>query len=555
MVAPLQYAIVRIRKSNGAIVGAGFLVHEKYVLTCAHVITQALGISESTPQCPSEPIHLDFPLIDPAVQLTAQVVLWRPAPAKGASTQSHEDIAALKLNSSPPPSAKPVRLLLEDDLWDHPFQAFGFPAGHDDGLWSTGVLRAKQGTGWVQVEDIKSPGGRLESGYSGTPIWDEKLNGVVGMAVAADLKRAEAKIAFIIPTRLIATTWTALAELTIPPLILVSKKPNRSLQWILASLFGLAALGSSTLLIPQVRDRLGLGEAACFREAERNGEKAIALIKFHYEPDSPTLNPLLPSKVQERLEAQLPPHARLCLVNSTVSRIQQAEVLGKNYNAAVVVWGRSGGSTLDVKVTPIKYKVEYLITLSSPVANAPNFEVEAEDWAQLVSLMVAFHISQAYEQEGRTPAAISTLLHGLSEVEKRKLNRQNTDTIDTLSMAYYFLGRLYAPSRSRFCLENWKKCIKAIAAYDQAFNWNTKFYEALLSQASLYEQIQSFQQAINIYTRITKLESLDPSLLLEVRKYRADLYELQGDFAKAVKERQWICQQDDQDLDCFRTLG
>ena len=39
---------------------------------------------------------------------------------------------------------------------------------------------------WVQIEDVKQPGYRVEEGFSGAPVWDEKLQGVAGMAVAAE---------------------------------------------------------------------------------------------------------------------------------------------------------------------------------------------------------------------------------------------------------------------------------------------------------------------------------------------------------------------------------
>ncbi|NJR18288.1 MAG: trypsin-like peptidase domain-containing protein [Calothrix sp. CSU_2_0] len=42
---PKQYkkAIARIYRSDGVIVGSGFLVFEHYILTCAHVVADALG--------------------------------------------------------------------------------------------------------------------------------------------------------------------------------------------------------------------------------------------------------------------------------------------------------------------------------------------------------------------------------------------------------------------------------------------------------------------------------------------------------------------------------
>jgi S1-C subfamily serine protease len=225
MAAPLESSIVRFRKSNGAVVGAGFLVSEKHIVTCAHVVADALGIARDTQNRPTEDVYLDFPLVDSETQLTARVVFWSPVPPKGStSVKGKEDIAGLELKSSVPEGVQPVglvRVVTEEDLRGNPFHTFGFPSGHDDGLEATGVLRGRQSTGWVQLEDVKQTGVRLEPGFSGAPVWDEKLNGVVGMAVAADQKRPEAKVAFMIPTRVLVTAWKDLDKLIDP------KNPSR----------------------------------------------------------------------------------------------------------------------------------------------------------------------------------------------------------------------------------------------------------------------------------------------------------------------------------------
>ncbi len=56
------------------------------------------------------------------------------------------DIAGLTL-PEPPPAAAPVRLAASDDLWEHRFGAFGFPARYDDGVWTSGVLRGRNAAG------------------------------------------------------------------------------------------------------------------------------------------------------------------------------------------------------------------------------------------------------------------------------------------------------------------------------------------------------------------------------------------------------------------------
>lgn len=201
MTEQLASSIVRILNEGGAIIGAGFLASEKHVLTCAHVVGQASGLSDRAPEMPTAEARIGFPLIAPGYTVAAHVVLWQP----------ESDVAVLELDSDPPAGAQPVRLVQARDLWGHAFRAFGFPAGYDDGVWASGLLRGRTGAGWVQIEDVKTPGYWVQPGFSGTPVWDEQLNGVVGMAVAADTNRIT-KAAFMIPARELIEAWPELAE-------------------------------------------------------------------------------------------------------------------------------------------------------------------------------------------------------------------------------------------------------------------------------------------------------------------------------------------------------
>ena len=200
-------ATVRIIGARGTVVGAGFLVSERHLLTCAHVVAQALGIADTVPEAPAGDVQLDFPLLAPGRSLPARVVAWHPV-RSGSSipSASGDDIAVLELAADPPPESRPARLVLADDPWDHPFRAFGFPAGYDGGVWASGVLRAGQSDGWVQIEDTKQTGFFVAPGFSGGPVWDEMADGVIGMAVTAD-RRSDVKAAFIIPTSTLVKAW------------------------------------------------------------------------------------------------------------------------------------------------------------------------------------------------------------------------------------------------------------------------------------------------------------------------------------------------------------
>lgn len=191
----LAPSIARIYGAGGGVVGVGFLVGGREVITCAHVVTGALGLPDDTPEPPTEPLSLDFPLMAAGVCLTARAIHWQP----------QDDIAVLELACDPPTGAGPVPLAEGGDLWGHPFRAFGFPPGRPDGVWAGGVIRGPNARGWLQVEDTKETGYRVQPGFSGAPVWDETLGSVVGMVVAAE-RQQEVKAAFIIPTSFLPRT-------------------------------------------------------------------------------------------------------------------------------------------------------------------------------------------------------------------------------------------------------------------------------------------------------------------------------------------------------------
>lgn len=204
----LKSAIARIYNKNSKVIGAGFLVSQYHLLTCAHVVTAALGIPTNTQTSPDATIELDFPLIAPGKKVTAKVIFWQPVNPG----QSKEDIAGLQIDETLPVEISPVKLITSSNYWQHKFRIFGFPQGHDAGVWADGELRDIQGTGLVQVEAIKVPGYQIEPGFSGSPVWDESLNGVVGMAVSAEKKREGVKAAFMIPTTVLVAAWSFLQQ-------------------------------------------------------------------------------------------------------------------------------------------------------------------------------------------------------------------------------------------------------------------------------------------------------------------------------------------------------
>jgi hypothetical protein len=217
----IDTSLVRIHTKAGGVAGAGFLVGERHILTCAHVIAQALGLADDAPDQPASTISLDFPQLASHTLLSAEVVFWDPVQADGRG-----DIAGLKLLDEPPVGAEAVHFALAEQVWEHPYRAFGFPAGLDDGVWSGGRLKGRQGTNWIQLEDDKIPGFAVIAGFSGAPVWDEQLQGVVGMIVAAS-QPATAKVAFAIPYDVLVEEWPELKIVTRPP---IPRNPYKGLH-------------------------------------------------------------------------------------------------------------------------------------------------------------------------------------------------------------------------------------------------------------------------------------------------------------------------------------
>src|SRR5260370_6371921 len=206
----LEASLVRIHTADGRVVGAGFLVGERHILTCAHVVAGALGVADDTPEKPQAQVALDCPRVAPGKLLSARVVLCRPRLADGG-----DDSAGLELLDDPPHGAQAAPLAQVEDLWEHSFRAVGFPRGQDTGVWATGRLLGRQVTNWVQIEDGKGAGFAVEPGFSGTTVWDSQVEAVVGLLVAAE-RRMNLKTAFAIPVDVLAKSWPLLESLIHP---------------------------------------------------------------------------------------------------------------------------------------------------------------------------------------------------------------------------------------------------------------------------------------------------------------------------------------------------
>lgn len=203
----LDAAILRVLDRSGAPIGVGFLVTDELAVTCAHVVSAALGTGEEEQPPGDARLTIDLPLAAAAAKgarTSAAVEHWEPL----------GDVAVLRL-ASVLPGSRPVRLVHATDTWGHPVRAFGFPTGRSDGVWHSGVLRARQASGWVQADLAGPHGYRISGGFSGSPVWDETLVGVVGMVVVAE--SGDPPAGYLIPTGGLLDAWPRLADIALPP--------------------------------------------------------------------------------------------------------------------------------------------------------------------------------------------------------------------------------------------------------------------------------------------------------------------------------------------------
>ncbi|MFC9510216.1 trypsin-like peptidase domain-containing protein [Streptomyces sp. NPDC057002] len=189
----LGSAVARVRSADGTPVGSGFLLAPGTVVTCAHVVAQALRTDARAESAPTSPVTVEFPLQRGNIAYAASVSAWRPVAADGTG-----DIALLRLpEDTPDIPTTPVPLAGAGDVWDHRFRILAFPATAEHGAWIGGRLLGAVGQGWISME-AEGTAHHISPGCSGAPVWDEQLAAVVGMTVATDRGRT-AGTSYLIP--------------------------------------------------------------------------------------------------------------------------------------------------------------------------------------------------------------------------------------------------------------------------------------------------------------------------------------------------------------------
>ncbi|WP_338696223.1 trypsin-like peptidase domain-containing protein [Streptomyces sp. Q6] len=185
----------------GRIVGSGFLVAGRTVLTCAHVVAGGADVTVSFPHRPAD------------APVAARVLVgggWR-----GDAT-THGDLAVLELAREV--DLAPARLAHEATAYGGQngpaptLLAYGFPKKYDEGTIAEyrtkGSIRVLDE--WVELVALDSHGQPLDHGFSGAALAVAGTNRVVGMVTSAT-GGADVLTGRMMPLSVMARYWPDLA--------------------------------------------------------------------------------------------------------------------------------------------------------------------------------------------------------------------------------------------------------------------------------------------------------------------------------------------------------
>lgn len=204
--------VVGVRRTrDGAPNGVGVLVTDRHVITCAHVL-----VPQGRKEPPDGPVHVRFQHAA-AEDLVPAVVAeggWHPQDSRNWTG----DVAVLELRGPLPPEAHPAPLVsTEGGTWGHAFHAYGYPEGtHKWGGVSTdGRCVGPAETEWIQLQAGSELGQEIAPGFSGSPVWDMTLEGVIGIVVTRDRpgEKRDPRTGYAIPVETLARYWPPLAGL------------------------------------------------------------------------------------------------------------------------------------------------------------------------------------------------------------------------------------------------------------------------------------------------------------------------------------------------------
>ncbi|WP_030153888.1 trypsin-like peptidase domain-containing protein [Streptomyces sp. NRRL S-244] len=178
--APVFHAAL-LRESDAKAAGAAVLLSPNRLLTCAHVVNDALGREPLSTERPAaeQPLSIAFRSSGAATrQGAARLSVWLPPRPRPHSIAWDGDLAVLDLEEAAPEWATPV-------VWREMSEGLKLRAWHGGGVaitYADTVAGHEDGGCWYL--DGTLTGAAIGPGYSGGPLWVRSDVTVAGLVIA-----------------------------------------------------------------------------------------------------------------------------------------------------------------------------------------------------------------------------------------------------------------------------------------------------------------------------------------------------------------------------------
>jgi len=229
MPAQWQDPIVRLLAEDGGVVGTGVLVQTPQyglsVLTAAHVVNEVFA-PRRLPYTPDKPgakdlVPFELPMQRGSGPHLARVIEWlAPKPPEQRAEGRVTDVALLQVVANEKvPAPMDVGALepedfegvADDRIEGRSIRCFGFPDRAGEGRHARGQIQGWGSTGLIHLVATDDRGHFITPGFSGAPIFDQRGQKVLAMAVSMDAD-PQKRLALAAPTRLLWRACPGLAQ-------------------------------------------------------------------------------------------------------------------------------------------------------------------------------------------------------------------------------------------------------------------------------------------------------------------------------------------------------
>ena len=139
----LLKVITCICSDDGTPKGAGILIDNSHIVTCAHVVIQALKYVPDEETYLGQELKVILFVDGEPIQVEAEVLTMFP--------QSNVDFAGLRLKTEKPQVSFPVKLLSDTNLSSHSLKVYGFPNGYSSGGVKTQEYECLKSYIWFRI--------------------------------------------------------------------------------------------------------------------------------------------------------------------------------------------------------------------------------------------------------------------------------------------------------------------------------------------------------------------------------------------------------------------